>query len=762
MTEGTAAPRAGWLDLLALGFVVVLAAVTTPVSGAYVSGNGAEYLVQAERLARGLAPGNVLEDKGTRSIRGTLFPRLMAGAFRVFGTDVGVAMLVIRGLAAACLVMVFLLGRLLYGRTAGLAAALVAWAMPGLAATAATLGIDTTPPAFMLLSLLFLAIGERRGSVMWAAAAGVVIAMAIYVKESGFILFGVPVLLVATAPRVAVGAAAKRAAIALAAAAMALLPLVWQVVAGGYGAASVAGVAASSVDGTGAGAQAGVGWREVLVTQLPQTLDRLYREQLFVASPLAPVLVAALVWLLWRAVRYRQRGDVLVAAAFVCFLPITLWSAAHGYRIGQLAFVFYLTAIAFGAALGRLTDRVAARPVGDRRRWVPAAAAVLVLLGTGAELLAHPGGTPTWEMWRHPEVGLRVVVDRPFEAKGRFTREHETAAAWLRDRQGVVAADAATHAPLLFFLQRDSVAVFNPITDIHLASTHARSTERVLFAMTPQMFRDGRFFINVVTQEEVVRQLRESGARFLLVSGRFRYVTAYLERVPWAVRRFETGATSIYEIDAARVAPIDDFVFGPSLQVASGDGTRTRVRVGPRYQRFEVAGVLKQEDHIWFNMDQPGTFHLDDVSFESARKSGGVANLLRPADAAFEEPDIDWAAAGSGYAVERVADPEACNGTHALRVSGQSAGDTNTNRAVLLATKFEYIDGAENRLTFCAKGTATFPIRVAANHNLLADMEWLASARPDLHARASVLLVALGIQAADLRRISILAPEVTP
>ena len=140
-------------ELIALAIVAILSALIVPIVGTDVTGNSAGYLIQARQISAGEAGGNTLESRGAMA-RGPMFPLLLALGFRAGSPTVQTAVTVTRIFFAASVLLTYAVARMLAGRAAGVAAALLVLTSFGLNQIATYIDTDTVLPAFMLGFLL--------------------------------------------------------------------------------------------------------------------------------------------------------------------------------------------------------------------------------------------------------------------------------------------------------------------------------------------------------------------------------------------------------------------------------------------------------------------------------------------------------------------------------------------------------------------------------------------------------------------------------
>ncbi len=161
------------------------------------------YLVQALNLEKGL---EYVHASGAAVVhRPPLFPTVLAAAFRIFGTSVGTAHAVTEALAFLNVLLVYALGRRIYGSATGLAAGALALGASGLLDFYTEIQIDTMFSFLMLSTVYLLVAAVKRGSGILFFLAGATTGLAVLTKETALVVLPAPavlMLIVARRPHV--------------------------------------------------------------------------------------------------------------------------------------------------------------------------------------------------------------------------------------------------------------------------------------------------------------------------------------------------------------------------------------------------------------------------------------------------------------------------------------------------------------------------------------------------------------------------------
>lgn len=182
------------LALLALGAVPRL----TNLTQAGLSGDEAVYTGQAALLAgkQEFARYFILVSRGNSNF--LLFQYLMGGLFILFGVNDMLPRLISASMSVLTLLIVFEIGRTLYGRAVGLAAMF----LMAVSAYAITLGrvalLDSTLTLLVSLSVLLLARWSQGGGQGWLLAFAAASALAVQTKVVGVLLLPIAIVFLIT------------------------------------------------------------------------------------------------------------------------------------------------------------------------------------------------------------------------------------------------------------------------------------------------------------------------------------------------------------------------------------------------------------------------------------------------------------------------------------------------------------------------------------------------------------------------------------
>lgn len=571
-------------EALLLVSIILVSILILPISGVDVHNNTAIYLRQADKIMEGEETEMVFPDFD--STRGPLFPVLLATGFKLMGKTVHSASLVTRVFFSLGIILIYLLGRIFYGRAVGILASVLVMTSHGINFIAEFIDTDIVLPFFILLFVLFYYLSLSRSRRYFAILAGFSLGLALMVKESALLCLGVPLGMSILAPKGNrcdyIGKSLWVTGVAM----ITLVPWMIMTVITHGSLLPMLGVAHpelfQNLVGRSIGSESSSSyWVHLFTLGLKDALCLFYRHFLQKTTGLAPLMIAGWIILLIRGLFYKKHNDLILAIFVVCFLPLILYTADTHDRLGQTTVVYmilyisvanlvilgipYLTRHAgnIGNKFNRLAvfQRIAQNPANVNSRLVLLVGFLLVI----SQLFGNPGST--FKKWTRGQNSLAVCSWKPFNARGRFTNDQQEAAEWLKENKtdnAKIMAGGYTTEPLEFFDAADyRIPVFHPKKSISIAFGTLKKREgnvRPLYLFTYSGFKSGaqrHRTIYPVFEEDIVGALKEENPDYLIISWRSLFYGEYFDKAKWAELKFANQSVRIYEINLDRFEPVE-------------------------------------------------------------------------------------------------------------------------------------------------------------------------------------------------------------
>lgn len=541
-------------------FLLVAGALTIPITGTNVNNNAAKYLHQAAELQAGREMSIFKENS---IARGPVFPLLLALMFETAGRSVLAAMVLVRILNVLDIVLVYLLGRILYDRSTGLIAAMLAMTSYGIFWCAGWIESGSTHIFFLLLFFLLIYQAYRSGCLLLYALAGAILGIAFLVKESALVYMTALVLFFFLSMALRRRRVSSGLLICLGVLTCFVAP--WVIYVGKRSGSLWLALGALSPQqtelfGVREGYRTTVDWVIDLGWKIPVLLRAGYTSYLKAATPLAPLLVIAWAVALVRGVMKRKPADLLITFGSLLWLPIVFGSLATGDTLRQVLIVYYLLYIAFGSVL---TSQAALLS----RKLNPALSkGLLVSVGIVAVLYQLTAGG-TWKLWREGSNGtFPLALGKPAEmiVGSRYTNDDRALSLWLMKN---VEPGSKLLVDGVFCEAMDFYSGFALPYDKSLGRLHmdqytfvTHSPGRTLFVLPYSKIRSylRRYrLVFFVEEEGILNAIRRSGAHYAVITRRSLFLSRYFDSVPWAKLVHSARGSRVYRIDPVAADKLD-------------------------------------------------------------------------------------------------------------------------------------------------------------------------------------------------------------
>jgi len=325
------------VTLVALGFLLFYTFYLSPAVDL------CDYIAVALNIYNGNGPvGISWEPNYYTTIRPPGFTGLIALSYWIFGVSFWSAFWVVRFFCVAAPVVIFFVGRFLYGRTAAFVASLLTLSSYFVAFWSYR-HLDASWPLFILTAITFTLAAFERRSWLYAIIAGLCFAAAFFLKEIAVIYLPFPIFYVLIVKKFRNRRDFSRAATI--SAFMLFSALIWMVIS--------KRPAEGVTRGGGLISEVLAGWDgkgfppvvDMILTWSEGLLLILKRVMYF--SALTPLFIIAWGYTFWRAIRGAQTG-VALSLAFFLFTPLIVLFGIRDMRLGQSLLWIYLSFLALG------------------------------------------------------------------------------------------------------------------------------------------------------------------------------------------------------------------------------------------------------------------------------------------------------------------------------------------------------------------------------------------------------------------------------
>jgi len=575
------------LEFIPAVAIITISILILPVSGVQVNNNSAKYLQQANSIMQGQETEMIFPEFETT--RGPVFPMILVSAFRLIGKTVLSASLATRAFFSLGIILIYLLGRVLYGRTVGILASFLAITSFGLNRIAVSIDSDIVLPFFILLCILFYYLSLNRYSLSWAVLAGISLGLALLVKESAFLCLGLPLVMAIIAPRVKRYDYLKIGLWLIAATITTLIPWLIKTVIN-YGSLLPAlGVAHPNIlqySAKTAGFDSPFAyWAYLFTVGLKNAFIEYYNAHIHAVSPLSSVMVAGCIILFIKGLVFKKNRDLVLTISVFCFLPLILRVADTQVRLGQTTMIFMLLYVILAASvvfvvnfstrhIFKFTNKIfqidkLPIKINYSQKYVH----FILILFVGLFFISFQlflGKNPTWKTWNKGQYSLKIFSKQKFRVYGRFTTEQQDAAIWLKNntpKDTKILTDGFTHEALDFFYVRDyNIPIFRfkeIVVDISKEITIdleniIKEYEKIkpIFVITYHSFDSGNNrtrILWVFYEKDITAGMKKQQPDYLVISTRQLFLQHYFNHAHWAELKYKNPRVVIYKINTDKI-----------------------------------------------------------------------------------------------------------------------------------------------------------------------------------------------------------------
>ena len=335
--------------------VLCLALVFYPLRGVVVTVDSTFYMASAVNLSQGL--GYLNADWTPITIRGPMFPAILALGFQILGQSVENAMYILRLFFIGNLFVVYWLGKQFINRYVGLIAVILMLTSSTIHFWSSRIHLDHVMPFFILLSNLILFIGIKKERTIYYAVAGLFLGLGFLVKDVAGLFVVVPALLwLVYKPYRQWKNITPIFIYMLIFSCLALSWLFYATVYGdnNYFTTLVGWIFTTGVQPTAVTASPAANvisssdansthFLYTILTTIVSRFAKYYELYYAEKFSIAPLFLIAWSYVIYRAIRYRQLAETFLALLLLLFTPIMLFLAKTEYRAGQTVYTYILS-----------------------------------------------------------------------------------------------------------------------------------------------------------------------------------------------------------------------------------------------------------------------------------------------------------------------------------------------------------------------------------------------------------------------------------
>lgn len=316
-------------------------------------------------LATNLFEGKGYVDVGWEpyTIRGPVFPAVIAASFALLGSDLEHAFWVIRLCFLAVVMLTYALGTLLFDRTQGLVASMLVVSSLLFHQIGSMLLPDLPMAMFVLLSQVLILLAFRRRYISLFIAAGAMISIAVLTKQTAGVFAATPILIILFCREYRNWRMVKFILAYAVSAAIVISP--WLVYLQGVGASPLAEFRLAYHVVTGSdGSKSAVETpkddplstpEKQLVVKHPtvkkekgtvwSALKKFYKKNFLSKTPLAPLIVFGWMLLLLKSIWKREFEDIFLLSNLMLFIPLVSAQFSFLFGVRHNTYLYIISAL---------------------------------------------------------------------------------------------------------------------------------------------------------------------------------------------------------------------------------------------------------------------------------------------------------------------------------------------------------------------------------------------------------------------------------
>lgn len=554
--------------------IIALAIIILPVSGVSIGNNSAKYLHQSSQLIKGEPVTMILPDRDIA--RGLGYPCLLAAGFTLFGREIFIASLLTRLFFSLILIMAFVIGKKMFGRTTGYLFAVMILSSYHMNLFSLYLDTDILMPFFLLLFILFYYLAEDRSVFFYSFMAGITMSVAYFVKETAIFFLLIPMGCIFFDKKEKRLKNIRIFFTILAVNIITLLPWAYYVYSY-YGELSpILGVFSPkflSFVAQNEGTTSIFSYMiHIVRTGIYDVVRKLYSGDTDVRYLVVLIFGgSAFVAYGIRAIKERSKEDLIVLFGVIAYIPIAVRVMVLGLRFGQLlmliCMLYLLIARIIVIGIFRWMPIIEERMGINQKRIMGLTdnqRTFAIYFTFLAVILSVQlwGPLETMDIWKDNQMGLYIMHWNGFEVHRRFTTDQKKAAEWLAQNVGesVYMADGFIHEALEFFSNTSrSIPIFHPVHPVDLDDEFPRGENKPLYIFTYSKFlknNDLYKLLYIVFDEDIYKALNQYKTEYVVISNVGRFYGEYFKKAEWASLEYENDTVMIYALDLDDYKPV--------------------------------------------------------------------------------------------------------------------------------------------------------------------------------------------------------------
>ncbi len=500
--------------------------------------------------------------------RGPLFPLMIVVAFSLLDVSPHSAFRVVRVFAIAGPVLIYYLGKRLYGKWIAFSAALfmlcsysmLHWSYRHL---------DAVWPCLVIISLLLTIVGFDERKLWCFFCSGILMGSSFLVKEVTILFFLIPLFFALLIKEYRVKTSLHGVVLYFLILAGMLLPwLSYQYSKTGsanmlgYGPAVVRMILSPTTVAGNTSPNAGAGPLSYL-----KPFYSFYARSLQPQFLLSPVFIIAWIATIFRAFR-KDRNSVFLCLCLLCFVPIIYYVGKYNVRVAHIIIILWLSYLVVAVFLWKSAELISSKLFASNREHKKSFQYLLIITMISGVLCAQIvpsriNSNGSWSFFKRSSLFRRLIGknDRSVISGGlNYGSASRDAGEWIRDNMSfgdrLMVSRPSEGSPVYFHSFATCPIFIMPVVSSNRLDEYTRSCadKNIIFVSSWSAKNDPSNKIFALTEDDLFESIEGRKITHIMVNRRRNYLSLYFDENKSfeLVREFGGGEVKVYKVKELR------------------------------------------------------------------------------------------------------------------------------------------------------------------------------------------------------------------
>lgn len=502
--------------------------------------------------------------------RGPLFPLMIAVAFSLLDVSPHSAFRVVRLFAIAGPVLIYYLGKRLYGKWIAFSAALLMLCSYSMLDWSYR-HLDAVWPCFVIVSLLLTIVGFEEGKLWCFSCSGILMGSSFLVKEVTIVFFLIPLFFALLIKEYRVKTSLHGVVLYFLILAGMLLPWFSYQYSKtgfanmlGYGPVVVRMILSPTTVAGNTSPNAGAGPLSYL-----KPFYSFYARSLQPQFLLSPVFIIAWIATIFRAFR-KDRNSIFLCLCLLCFVPIIYYVGKYNVRVAHVIIILWLSYLVVAVFLWRSAGLISSKLFAGNREHKKSFQYLLVTIMISGVVCAQVvpsriNSNDSWSFFKRSSLFRRLLGknDRSVFSRGlNYGSASRDAGEWIRDNMSsgdrLMVSRPSEGSPVYFHSFATCPIFIMSIVSSNRLDEHSRSCadKNMIFVSSWSAKNDPSNKMFALTEEDLFESIEGKKITYIMVNRRRNYLSLYFDENKSfeLVKEFGGGEIKIFKVLALQGA----------------------------------------------------------------------------------------------------------------------------------------------------------------------------------------------------------------